>query len=193
MHKVIFSTITLFMLTAFAFGGTYSIDKAHSNVGFAVDHMVIATVDGKFNDFDVELTFDPNDLSTFNLKAIIKIASVDTDQEKRDNHLKSPDFFDAQTHPEMIFSSSKVEKKGNGYVAKGTLNIRGTQKEISLPFTVKGPIKDGWGNERIGVKAGVVVNRQDYGVKWSKSLDSGGLVVSDEVQVNINAEFILNK
>jgi polyisoprenoid-binding protein YceI len=189
MSKVLLF-FTVFMLSiGSSWAANWAIDKAHSQVGFEVDHMVITTVDGNFTDYDVKLTFDPNDLSTFSVEAVIKIASINTENEKRDNHLRSDDFFNAEKYPEMIYKSNKVVKDGEGYVAKGTLTIRGVTKEVDLPFTVKGPIKDPWGNTRIGIDASAQINRQEFGVQWSKTMDGGGLVVSDEVEINIKSEF----
>ncbi|MCB0281921.1 MAG: polyisoprenoid-binding protein [Calditrichae bacterium] len=190
MSKLLF-IFTVFILAAgSAFASNWTIDKSHSKVGFEVDHMIITTVDGNFGDYDVKLTFDPNDLSTFSVEAVVKISSVNTENEKRDEHLRSADFFDAASFPEMVFKSNQLVKNGDSYIAKGTLTIRGVTKEVNLPFSIKGPVKDPWGNTRIGVDAGAEINRQDFGVKWSKSMDGGGLVVSDEVQINISAEFI---
>jgi len=193
MHKYILSFIVLLLFSALSFAGNYNIDKAHSNIGFSVSHMVIADVEGEFTDYEVDLTFDQNNLSNFNVSTTIKIASVNTENEKRDGHLRSPDFFDAANNPEMTFTSSKVEKTKDGYKAHGTLTMRGVSKEIELPFKVKGPIKDNWGNTRIGVKASTVINRQDYGVKWDKTLDTGGLIAGNDVTILIDAEFIKAK
>jgi len=176
-----------------SFATDYKVDKSHSKVGFAVTHMVVATVTGKFNDYDVNFTFDEDDLNNSSVNAKIKIASVDTENEKRDNHLRSDDFFNAEKYPEMSFVSSTVEKTKDGYVAQGELTIRDVTKAIALPFIVKGPVKDKWGNTRIGVSASLTINRQDFDVTWNDTLDSGGLVVSDEVEVIIDAEFIANK
>jgi polyisoprenoid-binding protein YceI len=193
MQKLL-TALFLFAISASQlFAGNYTIDKNHSEVSFSVTHMVISEVEGNFSDYTVDLNFDQNDLSKFSVETIIKIASINTENEKRDNHLKSPDFFDAAKYPDMIFKSNKLEKTDKGYIAHGTLSMHGISKEVSLPFKVTGPIKDPWGNTRIGVKATLEINRQDFKVKWSQTMDGGGLVVSDEVEINISAEFILNK
>ncbi|NOG46416.1 MAG: YceI family protein [Calditrichaeota bacterium] len=193
MRKFLTIIFTMFAVFSSTFAGNYNLDKSHSNVGFNVDHMVIATVSGNFSDFSVSLNFDENNLSDFAVEAAIKIASVNTDNEKRDKHLASPDFFDAAQFPEMTFKSTKLEKTAKGYIAHGTLTMRGVSKEIALPFAVKGPIKDPWGNTRIGIKASTEINRKDFGVSWSKTMDNGGLIASDEVEIVINAEFIQAK
>lgn len=167
----------------------FNIDKAHSHIAFEVSHMVISEVNGEFHDYEVNLMFDANDVTKSSVETRIKVASIDTDQEKRDNHLRSSDFFDAETHPEIIYKSKKIEKSSDGYVAHGDLTIRGVTKEVALPFKVKGPIKDSRGNTRIGVEANLTINRQDYGVSWSKTLDGGGLVAGNDVKIGIQAEF----
>lgn len=174
------------------FAGNYNIDKAHTNIGFEVTHMVITTVTGTFTDFEVDLNFNPENLKESSIEATIKIASVNTANLKRDNHLKSVEFFDAEKYPNMIFKSNKIVRNDDGFVAYGTLEMRGVSKEISLPFTTQGPIIGPWGNERIGVKASTVINRQDWGVSYGSVMDNGGLVVSDEVVIKINGQFIKN-
>jgi len=187
--RFIFSTIlVVFLFAGLQAADEYVADKSHTNIGFTVKHMVIATVPGKFNDYTIDFMFDANDLKNSSVKASIKTASIDTGDEKRDGHLRSPDFFDAEQHPEIIFVSSSVVKNGSDYVAKGTLTMRGVSKEIELPFSVQGPVQDRRGNSRIGVEASLTIDRQEYGISWSKSLDSGGLVVSDDVNIKLNLE-----
>lgn len=193
-----FGVVVIFVLSvlvnaAFGQAQKYSIDKSHSEIGFEVTHMVIADVKGEFKDYDVNLMFDPNDLANSAVETRVKIASIDTDEQKRDNHLRSSDFFDAENHPEIVFTSKKIEKKGDTYVAHGDLSIRGVTKEVSLPFEIKGPIQDPWGNTRIGVDAEMTINRQDYGVSWNKTMDAGGVVVGDDVRIAIKGEFIAAK
>jgi polyisoprenoid-binding protein YceI len=190
-----FAVVVLLMLVLLlnaAFGQVqiYNIDKVHSQIGFEVTHMVISEVQGEFKDYEVSLMFDKDNLANSTVEARIKVASIDTDEQKRDDHLKSADFFDAGNHPEIVFKSKKIEKKGDGYVAYGDLTIRGASKEVALPFEVKGPVKDPWENTRIGIKAELTINRQDFGISWNKTLDAGGVVVGDEVGIGIKTEFI---
>lgn len=168
----------------------YNVDKSHSNIGFAVEHMAITTVYGKFNEYEIDLTLDLANAANSSVTARIHVPSIDTNEPKRDNHLRSGDFFDAENYPEMLFVSHKIEKTDNGYLAHGDLTIRGVTKPITLPFRVKGPITDARGNKRIGVEAKLTINRQEFGIKWSKLLDNGGLVVGNEVDIQIQAEFI---
>lgn len=188
--------MTLLILIALAmplFAGDYNNDKSHSSVDFKVSHMVLSKIKGEFKDFDIQLTFDQNNLPASSVSATIKIASVNTDEKKRDDHLRSPDFFDAAKYPAMTFVSDKTQKTKSGFVANGKLTIHGVSKEIGLPFTVSGPIQDPWGNTRIGVSAQTTINRHDFDVKWSKSMDGGGLVVGNDVEISISAEFIQKK
>lgn len=182
-------TLFAFLIVGSLFAADiYVPDPAHSNVGFSAKHLVISTVSGKFKDFNATIQFDPADPSKSSFEGTIKTASIDTGNADRDTHLKSPDFFDAEKHPEITFKSSKIEKSGDGYVATGMLTMRGVSKEIKLPFTLSGPVKDPWGNDRIGISASTTINRQDYGVSYSRKMDTGGLVVSDEIKIQIDAE-----
>jgi polyisoprenoid-binding protein YceI len=123
----------------------------------------------------------------------IKTGSIDTKNAKRDEHLRSPDFFDAAKYPDITFKSKRIEKSGEDYVAVGDLAMRGVVKEIKLPFTFAGVVTDPYGNTRLGLSASTRLNRQEYGVSWSKALDNGGLVVSDDVEIEIEIEAIKEK
>ncbi len=182
------AVLVVFIIAGVQAADKYVADKAHTNIGFTVKHMVITTVPGKFNDYMIDFIFDANDLNKSSIKVTIKTASINTDDEKRDEHLRSADFFDAAKYPEITFVSSSIMKKGNDYVAKGTLTMRGVSKEIELPFRILGPVQDPWGNTKMGVEASLTVDRQDYGISWSKSLDTGGLVVSDDVNIKLDVE-----
>ena len=187
--RFIFSIVVVgFLFTGSQAADKYVVDKSHTNIGFTVKHMLIATVPGKFNDYSIDFMFDAKDLNKSSVKATIKTASINTDDEKRDEHLRSPDFFDAEKYPEITFQSSSIMKKGDDYIAKGTLTMRGVSKEIELPFKVLGPVQDPWGNTKLGVEASLTVDRQEYGISWSKALDAGGLVVSDDVNIKLDVE-----
>jgi polyisoprenoid-binding protein YceI len=167
---------------------TYNIDPNHSTVGFAVNHMVINTVHGKFDEFTGSVTLDNNALQAGT--ATIQPKSINTGIERRDNHLKSPDFFDAAKYPTITFQSKRAEKKGDETILAGDFTMHGVTKEISLPVTIKGPIKDPWGNTRIGIEAKTKLSRKDYGLKYNQMLETGGMVVGDEVEIQINAEAV---
>jgi len=134
--------------------------------------------------------FDEDDVTKSSVNATINVASITTDNEKRDGHLKSPDFFNAQKYPEITFKSKRSMKKDNGYVIVGDFTMHGVTKELELPFTIVGTLTDSMGNHRVGIEAITKINRQDFGVSWNKTLDNGGVVVSDEVKIEINAELI---
>lgn len=167
----------------------YQVDQAHTNVGFRVAHMVIAKTTGSFNDFDASFHFDPEDMAKFSLMATIQADSIDTANGQRDNHLRSPDFLDVASHPTITFRSTGLSMMGDGYVVTGDLTIRGVTKEIDLPVTITGPVEFR-GNMVIGVSGRATINRHDFGVSWSRSLDNGGLVVANEVEIEIDAEFM---
>ncbi len=185
------------MIGLFAFGARsaqeYTIDAAHSEVGFSVKHMVVATVRGNFTEFSGKIMYDENDISNSSVEGVIKTTSINTGNSKRDEHLRNSDFFDAANHPEILFKTKKVEKKGDGFVAIGDLTMRGVTKEVALDFEITGKITDPWGNERVGLEARGVINRQDFGISWNNALDNGGVVVSNEVKLLIQAELIKKK
>jgi polyisoprenoid-binding protein YceI len=181
-----------FLYAGFIFGAdTYSPDPNHSSVTFTVTHLLISKVSGKFKDFTATAVYDPNDVSKSSLTGTIKTASITTDQETRDNDLKTnPGFFEVEKYPEITFQSTKVYKKADEIWIDGNLTIKGTTKPVSFPVTINGPITDQRGTTKLGVEATFAINRQDFGITWNKKLDNGGAVVSDKVQININSEMV---
>ncbi len=169
---------------------SYGIDAAHSTVTFKVKHMVVATVQGRFTSFDGTVRYDPDDLAASSITATIDVASINTDNEARDEHLRSADFFDVESWPSMTFTSRTIENREGRLVAIGDLTMRDVTREIELPFELTGPVTGMRGETRYGVEARVRLDRQDFGVSWSRTLDSGGLVVSDMVEVEINLEIL---
>jgi polyisoprenoid-binding protein YceI len=192
MKKFVFVILSFIIAGAVAYAAdTYTPDPNHSAVTFTVTHLVISKVSGKFKDFTATVVYDPNDVTKSSLTGSIKTASISTDQENRDNDLKTnPGFFESDKYPEITFQSTKVYKKGEQVWIDGNLTIKGTTKPISFPVTVLGPITDAKGGSKIGVEATFTINRQDYGLTWNKKLDAGGAVVSDQVQININSELV---
>lgn len=173
---------------------TWKVDKSHSNVRFTVSHMVIAEVDGRFTDFDVVFQSDGEDFAGASVEAIIMTASVNTDNERRDNHLRSADFFDAEKHPEMKFKSAKFAKVSDTkYKVSGDLTIRGNTKPVTLDVTFRGKITDGRGNNRIAWKGTTTIDRFEFGTVWNKALETGNLVVGREVGITINLEMTEEK
>ena len=165
---------------------TYNIDPMHSTVGFAVAHMVINTVHGKFNEFTGTLALDHNQLQS--AKGVIQTKSVDTGVAMRDTDLRSPNFFDTEKYPTITFVSKRVGTRNGEAELVGDFTMHGVTKEISLPVKLKGPIKDPWGNNRIGFEAKTKLSRKEYGLTYNKALETGGLVVGDEIEIEINAE-----
>ena len=190
--RAIFGTIaTLSLLATSRAADTYNIDPMHSSVGFSVQHMVINKVRGKFSQFTGSVVVDGKAIQS--AKGTIQTGSIDTGIAKRDNHLKSPDFFDATKYPTITFVSKRVENKGGDTMLVGDYTMHGVTKELSLPVTLSGPIKDSWGGERIGLEAKTKLNRRDYGLTYNQALETGGLVVGDDIEIEINAEAIKAK
>ena len=172
---------------------TYDLDASHTTLGFGVKHMVVSTTKGKFDEFKGEIQFDPANLAAFSAKAAIQVKSVNTRDEKRDEHLRGADFFDAAKFPEITFESTKLEKSGDGHTLSGKFTIKGVTKDVSIPVTVNGPITDPWGNVRLGLEGSFTINRKDYGISFSKAMDGGGLVVGDDVKIDLSIEAIKRK
>ena len=169
---------------------TYKVDPAHSSIGFAVDHMVINTVHGRFRQFDGSIVVDPETGNALKeTSATIQAKSIDTDIAKRDDHLRSADFFDVEKFPTITFEGKEVKKEGNHQVLVGKFTMHGVTKEVSLPFNLKGPIK-AMGGTRMALAVNTKLNRKDYGLTWNKLLEAGGLMVGEEVTIQIDAELV---
>ena len=184
------ATLVLAPTMGYAAPTVYDIDPAHSSATFKVKHLAISTVSGGFGKVSGKVTWDQADPTKSGVEAVIDATSIDTQNGGRDEHLKSPDFFDVATHPTITFKSTKVEAAGDGRLkVTGDLTMRGVTKPVVLdvegPVT---PIKDPRGNMKTGATATTKINRQDFGVSWSKTLDGGGLVVSDDVWITIELE-----
>jgi polyisoprenoid-binding protein YceI len=170
----------------------WALDGAHSRVGFSVSHLVVSSVSGRFKQVSGKVMLDEAALTQSQVEIVIKVDSVDTDEQKRDEHLKSPDFFDAKKYPTIAFKSSKITKAGgNKYKLTGDLTLHGVTKTVTLDATVSDAIKNPWGKMVRGVKLSGKLKRGDYGLKWNKALETGGVVVGEEVTLDIQIE--LNK
>lgn len=167
----------------------YVIDDAHTYIGFSVKHMMVSNVKGKFKEVSGTFIIDEKDMSKCVADITVQVASIDTDNEKRDTHLKSADFFDAEQFPAMTFKSKKLKKTKRGYTVTGDLTLRGVTKEVQIPFTAV-KITDPQGKTRGGLEAEFKINRMDYGVKWNKFLDKGGLAVSNDVKIELQVEAV---
>lgn len=169
-------------------GGDYRMDVAHSVIGFSIRHNELALVRGRFKDFSGTIHFDDKDMTKSSVEFKAKVESIDTGVEARDRHLRTGDFFDVAKFPEMIFQSTRVERKGKSYFLHGDLTIKGVTKPVTLPFTITGAIKDGRGNTRIGISAQTKVDRRDFGITWGHALAGGGFDVAHDVMIELQLE-----
>jgi polyisoprenoid-binding protein YceI len=170
---------------------TYVIDPNHSTVGFVVQHMVISKVRGRFGQYTAEIQYAPADKPALgSVQATIQAGSIDTDNDKRDGHLRSADFFDAEKFPTLTFESTKVELTSQGLQVAGKLTMHGVTHEVVLATKINGPIKDMSGKSRLGVEGRTTISRKDFGLTWNKALETGGVVVGDNVEIEIQAEFV---
>jgi polyisoprenoid-binding protein YceI len=171
---------------------TWNLDPAHSVAEFKVKHMMISNVKGQFAKVTGKLTLDESDLANSRVEALIEAASLETRDAQRDAHLKSPDFFDAEKFPTLSFKSSRISIVRDGELAvEGDLTIRGVTRKAT--FSVEGPTppaKDPWGNTRVAVSATTKINRKDFGLTWNAALETGGILVGDEVTITLDAQFI---
>jgi polyisoprenoid-binding protein YceI len=171
---------------------TWAIDADHSSVQFKVKHLMVSNVKGEFRKFSGTVTLDDADITRSKVDVTIDAASIDTGVAKRDEHLKSPDFFDVATYPTLKFVSTKVARAGdNRLKVTGNLTIHGVTREVVLD--VEGPnpaVKDPWGNTKSGAGAATKINRKDFGLTWNKALETGGMVVGDEVTINLEVELL---
>ena len=165
----------------------WSIDPAHTNVEFAVRHMMIATVRGRFGELSGEIT---ENNGQFGVKITIPVASIDTRQSQRDDHLRSADFFDVANHPALNFAGTFEGDPKTGGKLTGDLTIRGTTKKVVLEVEGNGSAKDPWGNERLGFTATTKIDRRDFGLTWNQALETGGIAVGHDVKISIDVELM---
>lgn len=169
----------------------WGIDASHSEITFKVKHLVISTVTGKFKEFDASIESDNEDFEDAKITFEASIDSIDTGNEDRDNHLKSDDFFNASEYPKMTFESTSFKKVGDGeYKLNGNLSIRGNSKPIELDVEYGGTVVDPYGQTKAGFDVTGKINRKEYGLKWSAVTEAGSVVVSDEVKLNLNVQFV---
>jgi polyisoprenoid-binding protein YceI len=168
----------------------WTIDPTHSEVGFKVKHMMFTNVSGQFDTYDATITTEDFDFTTSKIEFSADIASINTGNSDRDNHLKSADFFDAEKNPKLTFVSSSLVKKGDDFELTGELTINGITKTLKLETEVSGLLKDPWGNTKVGLNATGKINRTDFGLTWNSALETGGVLVSEEVKLNIELQFL---
>ncbi|CAH2031884.1 YceI family protein [Trichlorobacter ammonificans] len=189
------ATVAVLSLPTLSQAATWTIDQEHSSIAFKVRHLMVANVKGLFEKFKGTVVIDENDITRSKVEVSIDTASINTNVAKRDEHLRSPDFFDVAKYPAMTFVSTKVVKAGTGKLkVTGDLTLHGVTREVVLD--VEGPSKeskDPWGNLRSGATASAKVNRKDFGLNWNKALETGGVVVGDEVTITLEVELIKAK
>ena len=168
----------------------WNIDTAHSQVGFAVRHMMISTVRGKFAKFDADVQLELTNLSQATVTARIDAASVDTGDEKRDGHLRSADFFDAEKYPTIEFKSTQVSQQDARLTVHGLLKIRGQEHPITLQGEVVGPGKDPWGNSKLGFSLSGDVDREQWDLTWNQALEAGGVLVAKKVKLELEIQLV---
>lgn len=170
-------------------GTKWVIDPAHSELMFKVKHMMIANVKGEFRKFDAVI--DGEDFTKSPVRVTVDAASIFTNENDRDNHLKSADFFDVENHKELVFESTSFEQiDDDEYILKGLLTIKGVSKEVTLNVEFGGVNKDPWGNQRAGFSLEGKINRKDWGLNWNTLLETGGVLVSDDVRISAEVQFV---
>ncbi len=187
--------VVAFLLTASSlFADTFNVDKVHSESTFQVRHMM-SKVSGKFDDFSGKINADRAKPSASSVEFTIKAASINTGNADRDKDLRSANFFDVEKFPEITFKSSTIvpTKKKDVYDVTGELTMHGVTKHVTLPVEFNGFGKDPWGGERAGFSLTTTINRKDYGINWNKALDNGGVLLGEEVTININIEAVKAK
>ena len=171
--------------------GNYAIDPTHSRIGFVARHAMVTKVRGSFNEFDGSGYFDAENPAASHLQLTIKAASIDTRNADRDAHLRSNDFFDMDTYPEITFASTAVEQvDAESYRVTGDLTIKGVTKPVTVDFEYTGTAVDPYGNQRIGLEGKTTINRKDWGVNWNAALEAGGVLVSEKVTLEFEVSAI---
>lgn len=170
---------------------TYQFDPAHSSIRFTIKHMMISKVKGEFKEFTVEPSGEPSNLSNARVRVQISAASIDTNSEDRDNHLRAEDFFNTEQHPDIIFESTSFRSTGGReFEITGNLTIRGTTREETFAVEYEGSAKDPWGNTRHAFSGNGELNREEYGLTWNQALETGGVLVDKKVKFNFELQFV---
>ena len=187
--RMVLAVVFVFLAVSFSQAEKWDIDGAHSSIGFSVSHLVISKTTGKFKEFNGAINFDGKDLKTGSVEMTVVVNSINTEDENRDKHLRSADFFDIEKFPNMMFKSTKIhDVNGNKFKLTGDLTIKDVTKEVTFDAEFNGVVNDPWGNTKAGFTAETTINRQDFNITWSNTLDGGGLVVGNDVKINIELE-----
>jgi len=169
---------------------TWKADPTHSTIAFSGKHMLVAKVKGQFKEFDAEVTIDETDLANSSATFRARVDSIDSGFDARDNHLKSADFFDAERYPEITFTTKRIEPKGKDrFRFVGDLKIRDISREVAFEGEAAGPLNDPWGGTRLVLSAEAKINRKDWGLQWNLPLGADGMLVSDDINLSLDAEF----
>lgn len=189
--KALIVGATMMLAAVPAVAATYDIDTSHSSVGFKIKHMAISNVKGSFNDFSGSFEFEPGQTDQWSCEATIKLASINTGNEDRDEHLLGEDFFDGEKYPHMVFqfTSIKMEDDEEG-ILTGTLAMHGKTLPVTLELEFNGSVTDPWGNQRVGFTAEGKINRKDWGLSYGKVMEGGGLMIGNEVKIALEIEGI---
>ena len=167
---------------------TWSFDTAHSGISFAVRHLMISKVRGTFGKWSGTFDYDEHDPTRSRVAVRIDAASIDTKEDKRDAHLRSADFLDVEKFPAIVFESTAVRRAGDGYVLGGNLTLRGVTRPVELEVESLGRGKDPWGNQRVAFAARTAINRKDFGLTWNQALETGGVLVGDKVEIELDVQ-----
>lgn len=167
--------------------GTWTVDASHSTVGFVARHLMVAKTRGRFTDYTATVTIAENPLES-KVEAVVQAASVTTDDESRDGHLKSADFFEVETYPTLSLVSTGIEARGADYVLHADLTIRGITKSVDFDLTFEGVVTDPWGNTKAGFTAETEISRKEWGLEWNAALETGGVLVGDKVKIILEIE-----
>ena len=191
MKKILLG-FALAVASVSAFAQSWSLDKAHAKLGFEVTHLMVSSVEGSFKTFDVKVTSSKDEFADAVIELTADASSIYTDNDKRDEHLRSADFLDVAGHPLITFKSTRIQAgKGGALFVIGDLTIRGTTREVTLDVETPSPeVRDPWGNVKRGIAARARINRKDFGVSWNVALEAGGILVGDEISINLEIELL---
>lgn len=168
----------------------WSLDNAHTEIGFSVRHMMFSKVRGRFTGWTAELSLNKDDLLKTDVKVTIDVSSIDTANEQRDAHLRSGDFFNAEAFPSLVFESTGISRDGDDFIVDGQLTIRDTTRPVRLKASITGEGQDPWGNQRLGFAVSTKINRKDFGLTWNQALETGGVLVGEDIQIDIEAQAV---
>ena len=193
LKKILVLGIALLLSSPAAFAATYQIDHTHTQIHFTIPHLMVFKVRGSFNDFSGTVVADAQGKTLSAATATIQTASIDTRNQKRDEHLRSADFFAVTSYPEIRFTSKTVSGSGNNITLVGDLTIKEVTREVTLNGAFLGSTIDPWGNQRVGFEATGKISRSAFGLTWNKALESGGVVVGDELEIGLEVEAVLQQ